>query len=339
MELDRLAKNKVASILISRNGAFSIGGNPKKKSDITVEIADGVKCELTVENIRLLNSKKLPCIEIGKECDVTLVILGENVLSMGGIRVPESSTFTLKGEGNLTIELDNDDYFGIGEGVDKYHGSIILEQSGCLKVEANGNMGICIGSGYGGDISLRKGQYALEMNGDRALGIGVLYNDSTIDIDSCDLNIELNTLKGTAIGSDSANDNITISNSSVKLYLSGKEAVGIGTITGETSDVYIHDASAVVNVHNDRCSATAALDGTTGFKLERASLRIYAKGESVLPFGGFTGDTDVTLVDSDTTVKINTDLDLKDYISPERVNIEHGRARIVLNGYEYELAD
>ncbi len=337
VETGRLFKNGISTILIARDGDFSISGDSKRQAPIGIEIADGIKCELTVENIKLVNPNKQPCIEIGNDCDVTLVLSGENNLFMGGIHVPKSSTFTLKGDGNLNIELDDDDYFGIGAGVNDFHGKLIFDQGGALRVDANGNMGVCIGSGHGGDISLRRGQYVLEMNGDRALGIGVLYNDCSIDVDSCDINIELNTIKGIAIGCDSANSSVVLSNSSVKIFMSGNEAVGIGSITGEKTDVYVHDASLVLKTHDDRCSGVAALDGMTDFKLERASLRIYAKGDNALPFGGFTGDTDLTLINSDTTVKINTAIKLREYLPPERIEIQYGRARVVLNGFEYDL--
>ena len=92
-----------------------------------------------------------------------------------------------------------------------------------------------------------------------------------------------------------------------------------------------------MNTHNDRASGCGALEGNTLLKIERASLRIYAKGESVLPFGGFTGETDLAFIDSDTTVKIMTDMKLRDYLEPDRIDVIHGRARVVLNGFEYDL--
>ena len=339
IETGRLVKNGVSTILIAHDGEFSITGDSKRQAHLAIEIADDVKCELTVENIKLVSKNKIPCIKIGNNCDVSLVLTGVNNLSMGGICVPKTSTFTLKGEGDLVIELDDDEYFGIGNAVDSFHGKLIFDQAGALRIDANGKMGVCIGSGLGGGISLRKGQYVIDMNGDRALGIGALYNDCSIDVDSCDINIELNTIKGTAIGCDSASCSVILSNSSVKIFMSGNEAVGIGSITGEKTDVYVHDASLVLKTHDDRCSGIAALEGMTLFKLERASLRVYAKGDNVLPFGGFSGDTDLTLINSDTTVKINTAIKLRDYLPPERIDIRYGRARVVLNGFEYDLKD
>jgi EAL domain-containing protein (putative c-di-GMP-specific phosphodiesterase class I) len=337
IDLERLVKNETACILIGRDGIYSVSGNAKLDAEIVIEIADGVNAELEIENVRLYNKKKQPCIEIGKNCDVNLFLKGDNRLNMGGIRVPEGSAFTLSGDGDLKISLDADEYFGIGNAVNAYHGNLIFNHEGTLSVVTSGTIGVCLGSGYGGEISIRSGQYQLEMNGDRALGIGVLYNDCNLDVYNGDLNIELNTIKGVAIGSNSANDKITISNSSVKLYMSGREAVGLGTVTGERSEVYVHDASVVMNTHNDRASGCGALEGNTILKIERASLRIYAKGESVLPFGGFTGETDLAFIDSDTTVKIMTDMKLRDYLEPDRIDVIHGRARVVLNGFEYDL--
>ncbi len=339
IDLARIAENETACILIGRDGDYSISGNPKLDAEVVIEIADGVSVELVLENVRLTNKKKLPCIEIGKNCDVTLFLKGDNRMSMGGIRVPESSKFTLSGDGDLKIILDGEEYFGIGNGITAYHGSLVFSHEGNLEIVTSGTIGVCIGSGYGGSIAINSGQFSLEMNGDRALGIGVLYNDCNLDINNADINIELNTIKGVAIGSTSANDNVNVASSSIKLYMSGKEAVGLGCITGEHSDVYVHDASVVMNTHNDRCTGSGALEGKTQFKIERASMRVYAKGEKVLPFGGFTGDTDLSFIDSDTTVKIMTDMKLREYLPPDRIDIVHGRARVVLNGFEYELKD
>ena len=339
IELERLVKNETVSLLIGGDGDYYISGNPGLEAEIVIEIADNVNAEVTIENVRLLNKKKLPCINIGKGSKVLLNVKGDNKLNMGGICVPEGAGFIMKGDGNLGITLDADEYFGIGNGINAGHGNLVFEQSGALKIESNGKIGVCIGSGFGGGINIAGGQYILEMNGDRALGIGCLYRDCVLTIDNSDITAELNTIKGVALGSIGANGDITISNTSVKLYISGKEAVALGTMSGERCDVYVHDASVIMNIHNDRCSGAAALDGMTNIRFERGALRIYAKGENILPFGGFTGDTDVSFRDSDITVKVMTAVKLDELLHRDRIEVVHGRARIVLNGYEYDLTE
>lgn len=337
IELERLVKNGTVSILIGSDGDYFINGNPGLEAEITIEIADKVSAEVTLENVRLLNKKKLPCIDIGKGSRISLTLKGDNRLNLGGICVPEGTGFILKGDGNLGILLDADEYFGIGNGINAGHGNLVFEQSGTLKIESNGKIGVCIGSGFGGGITIAGGQYILELNGDRALGIGCLYRDCILSIDNSDITTELNTIKSVAIGSIGANSDITISNTSVKLYISGKEAVAIGTMSGERCDVYVHDASVIMNIHNDRCSGVAALDGMTNLRYERGGMRVFAKGENVLPFGGFTGDTDISFRDSDITAKIMTAVKFEECLPRDRVTVTHGRVRIVLNGYEYDL--
>ncbi|MBO4909071.1 MAG: EAL domain-containing protein [Lachnospiraceae bacterium] len=339
IELERLVKNETVSILIGSDGDYYISGKPGLEAEIDIEIADNVKAEITIENVRLLNKKKLPCIDIGKECEVLLIVKGDNRLNLGGICVPEGTGFILKGDGNLKIILDGDEYFGIGNGINSGHGNLVFEHSGTLKIETNGKIGVCIGSGFGGGINIAGGQFVLEMNGDRALGIGTLYRDGIVTVDNSDITAEMNTIKGVAFGSFGANADVTISNTSVKLYISGKEAVAMGTVSGERCDVYVHDASVIMNIQNDRCSGVAALDGLTGLTFERGALRIYAHGESVLPFGGFSGDTDISFKDSDVTTKVNTALNLEDYISKDRVEILHGRVRVVFNDSEFQLTE
>ncbi len=337
IEIERLIKNNTAFLLIGGDGDYSVSGNPAIEAEIIIEIADNVKAELTIENVRLLNKKKLPCIEIGKDSEVILTVKGENRLNLGGISVPKTSKFTLRGDGNLRIQLDADEYFGIGNGINARHGFLKFEQSGTLKIESNGKIGVCIGSGFGGGIDIAGGQFILEMNGDRALGIGALYRDASVTVDNSDISEEINTIKGVAIGSMGSNGVVAISNSSVKLYISGKEAVALGTMSGEHGDVTIHDASVIMNIHNDRCTGAGSLDGVTNLSVERAALRIYAKGESVLPFGGFSADTDLSFLDSDVTAKVMTAVNLKELLPGDRVKAVHGRIRLVHNGYEYEL--
>lgn len=339
IELERLIKNETKTILIGSDGDYFISGNPGVEAEIVLEVADKVKAEVTLENVRILNKKKQPCIDIGKGCEIILNIKGDNRLNMGGICVPEGTGFILRGEGNLGIILDADEYFGIGNGISAGHGNLIFEHAGMLKIETNGKIGVCIGSGFGGGINLAGGQYVLEMNGERALGIGSLYRDCIITIDNSDITSELNTVKGVAIGSIGSSADVTITYTSIKLYINGKEAAAIGTMLGEKCNVEMHDGSAIMNIRNDRFTCFGALDGATSFKFYRGALRLFAKGEKLLPFGGFTSDTDISFSECDITAKIMSDIKLEEYLLRDRVEVINGRARVVLNGYEYDLTD
>ena len=337
VNLGNMVKDKMESILIDKSGDFSISGEASIDARMVIDIADNTEVNLNLDNVRLTNSWKTPCIEIGRGCIVNLIIKGDNRLNLGGIRVPEESEFDLSGDGNLGIVLDYDEYFGIGNDMKSGHGDMKFNQSGLLKVESNGKTGICIGSGLGGKIELNKGKYILEMNSDRAVGMGSFGGEVTVRIKGSDINIDLSSIKGIAIGSEEGNADIEISETSTKVYMSGNDAVCFGSLSGKKASVFFHDASTTMNIHNDRCSGVAALDGKTEFRIERAAMRIYAKGENVLPFGGFSADSDCYFTDTDVTVKVMTAVKLEKYLDPGRMNVTHGSIRIVLNGFEYEL--
>ena len=339
IDMERLVRSGTISVVIGRDGDYSISGGPGFDAEVDIDIADNAKVELTVENIRLINRKKLACINLGKGSDVKLILKGDNKLGMGGICVPKGSKLTVKGAGALSLMLDADEYYGIGNDINSEHGEIVFEQSGLIRIESNGKVGICIGSGLGGGIDIRSGQYSIEINSERAVGIGSFNRESNILVRSCDVSIDMSGKKGVAMGSLVAPTKMEIYECSVKLYISGKEAVGLGTLTGDLAEVNIHDASVVMNIHNDRCSGIAALDGTTSLQINKASLRVYAKGENILPFGGFSADTDLSFIDADITAKIMSNVKLRDYLPPERAEVVFGRVRIVLNGFEYELTD
>ena len=339
IDMERLVRSGTISVVIGKDGDYSISGGPGFDAEIDIDIADNAKVELTVENLRLINRKKLACINLGKGSEVSLILKGDNKLGMGGICVPKGSKLTVKGAGALSLMLDADEYYGIGNDINSEHGEIVFEQSGLIKIESNGKVGICIGSGLGGGIDIRSGQYSIEINSERAVGIGSFNRESNILVRSCDVSIDMSGKKGVAMGSLVAPAKMEIYECSVKLYISGKEAVGLGTLTGDLAEVNIHDASVVMNIHNDRCSGIAALDGTTSLQINKASLRVYAKGETILPFGGFSADTDLSFVDADITAKVMSNVKLRDYLPPERAEVVFGRVRIVLNGFEYELVD
>ena len=144
--------------------------------------------------------------------------------------------------------------------------------------------------------------------------------------------MDLTLARGASIGSIGGNADITCYKTSIKNFLSGLELVGIGTVGGEKSSTNIHDASVIINIRGERCSAIAALEGSTEFHLERAALRIMAGGKQALGIGGFTGDMSISQVTGDTHIKLDTPVNVRDYIDCERVKPIIGRFVFTVNG-------
>ena len=341
IQLDRLAKEDYRCILIGKDaeaeGDVTVVGWPTMDTKLHIEIARGFKGRVTLENVRLSNVKNRPCIDICEDCEITLFLIGENGLNKGGIRVHESSRLTLEGEGRLDIALDDAECFGIGNDFSSKHGDIVFNQQGCIQIDANCQLVVGIGSGMGGKISVEKGQYFINISSERGIAIGTLYADCRLELYSCDINIDMSVSKGVAIGSMNCSADVLVQKSAVKIYMGGNEMAALGTLAGDSSNVYINDSNVISNIAGDRCTCAGALDGTTDFKIEKAGFRATASGKMILPFGGFTSDTKASFSYSDTIIKLMTEIDFRDYISEYAFLFTGGRTRILLNGYEIEV--
>ena len=341
VQLDKLVMDNYKCILVGKSqtedSEVTIIGSPSLDTEIHIEAAKNFKGKIILENVHLSNVKNRPCIDLSENCDVTLVLKGENKLDKSGIRVPKGARLTLEGDGILDIKIDAAEYFGIGNDISSGHGDLIFNQSGMVNIRASGKTGICIGSGLGGNITIGLGKIILNINGNTAVGIGSLYDGSKLDVYNCSINADLSLMKGVVIGSMTGSADVHIWNSSAKLGMSGKELVAIGTISGDNADVFINDAIMTINIRGVRCTCVGSLDKSTNFKSENATFHATAGGEQSLPFGGLNGDTKVSLINADTTVKMDTNVDIEKYISLDSIKVTNGRTNFSNHGNEVEI--
>ena len=339
--LDKLVKGGYECILIGKDftepNEIAVIGSPSLSTDIHIEVAKNFKGVIVLENVNLSNVKNRPCIDLGENSDVTLIIKGENKLNKGGIRVPEDARLSLEGDGNIHIDLDAGEYFGIGNGISAGHGEIGFDQSGTVTITANGQKGVGIGSGLGGNTTIYQGKYVLKMSGDTGAGIGALYADAKLEIDSCDLNADISFAKGVAIGSATKSTDIHICRSSAKLYMGGAELSALGTVSGADANILINDAIIMFDINAPRCTCAGSLDGNSSIRIERAGFRASASGEKSLPFGGLSGNTKVSLLGADTTVKMETNAEIEKLLTPKNIEIISGRTIFANHGNEIIL--
>lgn len=332
VSLDRLTIEGYQCILVGKNGdgEVTVSGTTGKRSDIHIDVADGFKGSIILENSELSNVSNRPCIDIGENCDVTLEINGTNNLRKGGIKVPESSKLIVKGSGRLAINIDGSAFYAIGNDMDSKHGELIFEQG--VDIRNNSASGVCIGSGLGGKINLIRGQFALNMTGYLGVGIGAFNGNCTAQLFACDITMDISSQFGVAIGSMEGNCDVSVQHCAVKAFMSGSEAVGIGTLQGAVCNASVCESSAIFDISADNSSAVAALRGNTSFDVTRASMHITSKGDNALGIGGTAGKTKLQMINSDSSVNLVTNLNYIDYINKENVKIEGGRARFNVNG-------
>ncbi|MCR5033218.1 MAG: EAL domain-containing protein [Lachnospiraceae bacterium] len=339
VQLNYVEKSSFNCILVGKEGTgcgdVVIAGIPHFKTNTHLIVAAGYKGRITLENASFAGNGG-PCIDIGENAEVQLELIGGTYLNKGGIRIPGSSKLMICGNGNMEIYLEDRECFGIGNDMSSTHGDILLDQDGLITIEANGTNGICIGSGFGGHISIRRGKYDLSANCDLGICIGAFTGDTTISMSDCDTDMTLAVTRGIGIGTLDGDLDLLLHNSSVKCRAEATHAVAYGSLGTRMSRVNVHDASLITDLRGEVIIGIGAKDGHTELHVERATVRIVENGYKALAFGGFNEDTDVYMEDCDTGVEVNTASQTDTMCRPERFKIKHGRNRFLVNGNSVE---
>ncbi len=339
VQLNYVEKSAYNCILVGKEGTgcgdVVIAGIARFKTNTHLIVAAGYHGKITLENASFLGNGG-PCIDIGENAQVELELIGGTLLNKGGIRLPESSSLTISGNGYLNIYLEDRDCYGIGNDMQSAHGDITLMQDGVIAIEANGTNGICIGSGLGGNITVRRGKFELRANCDLGIGVGAFTGNSNVILGDCDMENTLAVTRGICVGTLEGDLNLEVFNASVKSRGEASVIIGYGSLGSRHSEVKVHDATMAADLRGEVIVGIGSKEGSTSFTQERVSLRIIENGHKALAFGGFNQDTDVYMEDSDTSVEVNTATQTDTMCEPERFKIRHGRNRFMVNGYEKE---
>lgn len=311
---------------------ITIVGVPGMVAHMTLEIGDGYQGRIVLENVFFDSGKTETCINIGNQCEVILVLQGDNELRAGGIRVPEESKLILEGNGNLLIQEDYNGYFGIGNDLKSAHGTLEFEQDGIVEIQANGMKGIGIGSGYGGNMHINKGKYILNLKGREGVGIGAFYSGFSADIRQCDIHMNIDISKGVGIGSMDKNARINLENLSARFVFGGEKLIGIGTVDGGESEIGIYNANIEMDLRATNLCGIGAENGLMKLNIEYASVRICGEGKYALAFGNRQRNAQIRIVNATVYSKLKTSLDTDIGASEEDIYIANARCIFTLNG-------
>lgn len=315
---------------------ITVIGTPGLRTDIHIRIEDGYEGRLTLEDVYLSNVKKRPCVDIGDNANVTIVIVGENTLHNTGIHVPESSVLTVEGEGSMKIVLNSPEYYGIGAPANECHGELDLEPTGSIEILCRGMNGVGIGSGLGGCIRINSGQYIIEANGDTSVGIGALTGSADVELIKSDVSLEFTVSDGIGVGSLSGNAAVLIEKCTLKLYGDCSNGVGIGTISGERSVTGIMESNSIIGMNAFHLTGIGALEGNTMLETDSSVVKIECSGEQALAVGGFNEEQSIVLRDSDTKWTVHNKLDKDTFAKEGELRVVGGKARFVLNNSDID---
>ena len=279
-------------------------GSPGEANELTIDIAPGYSGYLSFENVSLLSDGKQPCISIGDNCSVTIALVGNNSLSNGGILVPVTSELTFTGEGDLTVNVNTKNFYGIGNDIDKKHGTLNFHQDGRIIIREQGVTGTAIGSGLGGEINIKSGQYEIHQNGNIAVGIGALSAPVKLRISSCNINIEQSLFRGVGIGSLEKDTDAELEQLFCQIKLSGVNGMGIGSLEGDRCSLTVRHASFFTYLNGEAVAAIGSLKGDTLFTADHMDCNLNIDSPDGFAFGGEDGKTKIVAYDS--RIMVNT---------------------------------
>lgn len=334
LSLVTLATDKYTQIRVAgynQGDILEIIGADGFKSNISIDVEDGQTCGIKLNNVNLAGEREKPCINIGENCNVTLVLAQDNLLRTGGIRVPESSVLTVRGNGDIDIDVNNGKYFGIGNAINEKHGDLIFEQDGRVTISASGLRGVGIGSGRGGNIFINRGSYELELRGQYGVGIGSLSGDRSISIMKCNLSCIFMNTTGVAIGTMSGNTDITIANTALKLECGGTECVGVGTMNGSRCNVAVATSSVCVESLTSNFYGIGG--GTdTNITIDHADYRVTLQGSDAFAMGNASRNAVIccneSAVHTDVRNSAGSDMATED----RHITLKNGTYEFVNNG-------
>jgi len=311
---------------------ITISGAPGLETDLYIMIEDGYQGRLELENVGLSGGKTGNSIMIGEGCDVSLVLVGENVLDGGGIRVPSTSRLIISGDGNLRIHVHRLEAYGIGNALMTEHGELIFEQDGTIDINIDSSQGIGIGSGYGGEIHINSGRYIIRMDGQSGVGIGSILRGTEPIVSNCDVTIIGNAVRSVGIGSVEGNCDIYIDKLSLNCTLLCSEGVVIGNLSGKECIVSLGSGYFMIRgkAHYLMCIGSHKAEKTS-IKLNLLSLICDYSGASSAFIGSFVPGAKVSITRSSVTANGTSEID-QDFAADDKdIIISHSKCVVTVN--------
>ena len=336
ISLARLSAEKYSIIEITgtedEQHDVTISGVLDMETEIYLKVRSGYKGKIILDNVTLQGKSHGASIDIGKDCDVTIVAQGENRLLNGGIRVPESSRLTFEGDGQIFIRVDGANYFGIGNDINARHGELIFEQDGIVEIKGSGMKGVAIGSGFGGPVSIQRGKYILNIVGQDGVGIGSFSGNVKPELVNCDLQISMATSRAVGVGSIMGDARIHMECTGYIGEFNVEEAIGFGTFEGKKSEMSIAHANLMLNMRGHKLCGIGANGGDVSLHLEECSVTVAGEGTEAIAWGNQVGTGKVDIKSGKLDGRMKTGFSTNVGVLEGKVSLENAEYIYIKNG-------
>ncbi|MDR0944138.1 MAG: EAL domain-containing protein [Ruminococcus sp.] len=302
VNLEESALSGYTNVTVGAKNTVFIG-NINSCPKYSLSIPADLKTAITLDTARI-QSGNLPCITLGQNSDLTITLIGENLLDTEGIRVPESASLRIVGTGNLEVRGTANNGIAIGGSVSQDVGNIDIMTTGTLTLDCTGENSVAIGGGGSANasiISVKDTTIKMNVQGQTSVGIGTFIGNSKITLDRCTIEGDINGKRAAGIGTISGYSNI-ICAASVKMHCSGEEIAVIGSLSNSENDTIIMRGDYKLTANGVEMALIGSVRGKTNISIKDGVIDCYAEGNYIAgigdPFG--TGELYVEngLIDS-----------------------------------------
>ena len=285
---------------------YILSGTPGQKTELTIEVQEGYDGQITLDNVSLLSPKLRPCIDVAPGAKVVLELHGENLLSGGGIHVPEGASLSFRGDGDLTIRMNQRQYAAIGAPNGRA-GQLDFYQSGTLLLDVGGTRGLGIGGESGADISVHSGRFVIQQSGDQAAAIGCLDGDIRMEFDNCDIDVTFSGTSGIGAGSLTGSAELIVKKTYCHCIANGEEYAAIGSLSGSAAKLRFDELGADMEIHAGTGTGAGALKGSSEILMNDTGFRYTGSGAENYAYGGTQDSGSVRMDNSNITAQISND--------------------------------
>lgn len=289
LNLMQLALKNYTGIVVAEP-EVKIVGNPDFVASVSIKIKENTHCRLTLSEARLRSCDGSPCIDVGEGATLTLVTENENELLEGGIRVPESASLILEGTGTLEIRSNRISFYGIGNDENNACGQIENRMSGTIKISCNSNVAIGIGGRTAKALLIHAGKIILDMNAGKGIGIGVLEDETPIELMECNLAANIAFTEGTVVGSWRGTQNFKADSVGIEIHGTGNELAGFGTLGSGTGNMEVKNAGISITLSGKKCLLVGNHGGGLKITSKYTKFTLQADGRECLGIGSFEED-------------------------------------------------
>lgn len=308
LPLLRVALEQYTGMLIS-SPEFTLVGNPEYKASMSIKIQDNTDCRLTLRSVSMEGFQDLPCIELGENVNLTLVLEEDNVLDKTGICVPEGSSLKIEGLGNLYVHGKGVQRYAIGNGWESTVGKISLNCSGTIRTTVEADYGICIGGGVAGKnsaVEIVGGVLQIEPLSANSIGIGGVKGGIPITIKDCHAYMDMRVDRGEGIGCLSGPQNISIVDSKLRFKCSGAFVGALGSYQNSDGKILINRSDCTFSGNAQQVYLVGAPSGKMDIEVKDSSMDMNAEGSEVLGFGTRDRQSTITMKNANNYVKIRS---------------------------------